>query len=258
MNHYDKEENIIKLLQATSYNDIHFVNRTSDVRKFFCSLYRENEFKNWINSSGKDDMPPDFFSDKYRYMLEVMRVDDYVAGNNSPNALESKKIKEIDDIRRRNGLRTISEANITALIIPDMSKSSENNYSIYIENYKRIINKHIKKIENYRQNHPGYKLGFLIFDESPGYVMVTDKNIKPKKGDIISAFQHVYIRDKNLIGIFEGKDLDFVIWMTPYKNFPPNPKVYPEICVFDMMNKSAWKRNLIEYKTDEMLCLEVE
>ena len=88
--------------------------------------------------------------------------------------------------------------------------------------------------------------------------MVTDKNIKPKKEDRIEAFSHVYIRDKNLIGIFEGIDVDFIIWMTPYKNFPPNPKVYPEICVFDVKNKINWKRNLIEYKADKMLCLEVE
>ena len=62
---------------------------------FFLSLKSERKFKNWINSSGKDALPPDFYSKKYKFMLEVMRTDDYREGYNSPNAMESKRVKDV-------------------------------------------------------------------------------------------------------------------------------------------------------------------
>ena len=258
MNHYDNEENIIRNLQSVPLREVHLVNPTREVTKFFFSLYRERRFENWTNNFRKDVPPPDFFSKKYGYMLEVMRIDDYVAGNNSPNALESKFVKKIEDMRRKNGLPTLKESNVHMFIIPDMSKASENGYSIYIENFKRIVQKHIDKIKNYRENHPGYKLGFLIFDEAPGYLRVTDKIVKVKAGESVSGFPHFHFVDKNLIESFLEADVDFFIWMTPYKNLPSNPRIYPQICVFDMKRKDNWKKRLIEYNVDEMMCLEVE
>ena len=43
-----------------------------------------------------------------------------------------------------------------------------------------------------------------------------------------------------------------------YKNLPSNPRVYPQICVFDLKRKDKWKKNLVEYNADEMMCLEAE
>ena len=181
-----------------------------------------------------------------------------MAGNGSPNALESKFVKKIEDMRRERGLPSLKESNIHMLIIPDMSKASENGYSIYIENFRRIVQKHIDKINNYRENHPGYKLGFLIFDEAPGYLQVTDKKVKAKAGEPVSGFAHFHFMDKNLVESFWEADVDFVIWMTPYKNLLGNPRVYPQICIFDMKRKGKWKKRLVEYNANEMMCLEVE
>ena len=64
--------------------------------------------------------------------------------------------------------------------------------------------------------------------------------------------------DKNLVESFWEADVDFVIWMTPYKNLPGNPRVYPQICIFDMKRKGNWKKRLVEYNANEMMCLEVE
>lgn len=159
MNYFD-EENIIRFLQSIPLREIHFVNFTRDAKKFFFSLYYERRFENWINNSGKDVPPPDFFSKKYEYMLEVMRIDDYVSGNGSPNVLESKFVKEIEDMRRENGLPSLKESNIHMLVIPDMSKSSKNGYSIYIDNFKRIVQKHIDKIKNIAKTIPDINWGF--------------------------------------------------------------------------------------------------
>lgn len=257
MNYYDNEANIIEYLQLTSYNEVVFVNWTLGALRFFYSLHNTKAFSNWINSSGKDVPPPDFYSDKYKYMLEVMRIDDYIAGPNSPNALESLFISKVDGERRQNGLPTIKESNIKVLYIPDMSKASENGYSTYIDNFKRIVQKHVNKIKTYRKNHPGFKLGFLIFDESPGYLKIEDKNLELKAGDAVSGYRHFYFWDKNLVEIFMDADIDFVIWVTPYKNIASNPRVYPQISVFDLKHKSGWKKKLITYNEKELQCLEV-
>ena len=68
MNHYDDEENIIRLLQSIPLKEVHLVNPTRPGKKFFFSLYRERNFENWTNNSGKNVPPPDFFSKKYEYM----------------------------------------------------------------------------------------------------------------------------------------------------------------------------------------------
>jgi len=258
MNHYDDEENVINYLQFTPFSRICFIKPRAETFKFFLSLKSERKFKNWINSSGKDALPPDFYSKKYKFMLEVMRTDDYREGYNSPNALESKRVKEVEDMLRANGTRSLKEANIKLLIIPDMSKASENGYGLYVENFKRIVEKHIKKIDNYRKNHPGYKLGFLIFDEAPAYFKPLDKGIKPKAGEAISGWPHLYFKDKNLVDSFCNADVDFIIWITPFKDLPGNIHFLPKICVFDMKRIKAWKRYLMDYKEDDLICMEVE
>ena len=113
-----------------------------------------------------------------------------------------------------------------------------------------------KKIENYRKNHPGFRLGFLIFDEAPAYLNVFDPNITIKAGEPVSGFPHFHYLDKNLVRSFEQADVEYVIWMTPYKKLPSIPPIYPEICIFDMKRKNGWKNKLIEYDIDKMVCLE--
>lgn len=258
MNYYDSEANIISRLQSVSIKEVCLVNPTRSAKKFFFSLYSEQRFEKWINNSGKDAPPPDFFSEKYKYMLEVMRIDDFVVGKNSPNALESKLVKEVDDMFRKKGMSSLKESNIHMMVIPDLTKASKNGYSIYVENFRRIVDKHINKIKNYRKNHPGYKLGFLIFDEAPGYLQMQDKTVKVKPGAVVSGYPHIHFMDKNFIKVFENADVDFLIWMTPNKNLPQNPKMYPEICVFDIKRRSSWKKKLIKYDEDKMMCMEVE
>jgi len=82
--------------------------------------------------------------------------------------------------------------------------------------------------------------------------------MKAKVGEPVSGFAHFHFMDKNLVESFWEADVDFIIWMTPYKNLPSNPRVYPQICVFDLKRKDKWKKNLVEYNADEMMCLEAE
>ena len=139
-----------------------------------------------------------------------------------------------------------------------MSKASKNDYRTYVENFERIVGKHIEKIECYRNNHPGYKLGFLILDESPGYILPIDPNVAKKPGGLVKGDPHLHFYDKNLVESFLDAELDFVIWMTPYKNIAGNPKIYPLVSIFDLKRNNDWKENILEYSYDEMVCLETE
>lgn len=257
MNFFDKESKIIENLQLTQSRESYYVNKTKEAKRIFKSLHRGKQFLHWIDSSGKDEMPPDFYSDKYMCMLEVMRVDDYVVCSNSPNALESRFYKKYNSERRKNELPTFEEAGIDLLVIPDMSKASENNYETYIENFRQTVGSHVNKIKKYRANHPGYKLGFLIFDEAPGYVVFKNRpEVIPHGVPVMVDGLHWHFRDKNLLEVFVNSDLDFVIWMTPYKNLPMNPRRIPTICIFDLSEKGKRRIKMVNYVADEMQCLE--
>ncbi len=257
MNHFDDEEKIIRLFQSINRNRILFANFSLGLSSFFNCIYREEMFKGWINSAAKDAMPPDFFSTKYKCMLEVMRVDDHVDDHNSPNALENKVVKQLENMLRAGGISSMKEANIELFYIPDKSKASPNNYKTYVENFRRIVTKHLEKIDKYRSNHPRYKLGFLVFDETPAYIKALQPNDGMRVGEMIQGEPHILFRDKNLMEIFEGKNLDYLIWLTPNKCNDMNPNLYPSTIVIDCKKWQRADRNWIEYKYEEMQCLEV-
>ena len=53
-------------------------------------------------------------------------------------------------------------------------------------------------------------------------------------------------------------DVDFIIWITPFKDLPENIHFLPQICVFDMKRIKLWERYLIDYRVDDLICMEVE
>lgn len=257
MNYYDDEENIIQLLQFVESSKVNFVNITCRSLLFWESLHNEELFKNWINSSGKDVPPPDFYSKKYKYMLEVMRVDDFVIGKQSPNAIESKYLREVDNYLRENGNTTLKESNIQMLVIPRGKNISENSYATYVENFRRVAKKHLEKISEYRRNHPKYKLGFLVFDESAGYIQVEDPGMKRKPGDAISGIIHSFCYDRKFIEVFDGYDLDFLVWMTPNKNSSEKQQIFPNVSIFDLKCHNKWRKRLMDFDCEKTICMEV-
>lgn len=42
-----------------------------------CALTGVLNRKEWIDSSGKNDPPPDFYDNKHKLMMDVMRIDDH-------------------------------------------------------------------------------------------------------------------------------------------------------------------------------------
>ena len=84
---------------------------------------------NWIDSSGKDQLPPDFYNDKDKIMMEVMRVDDHGYKKHgkiiNPTYRKENQIrKELEEKGFEYELRDIKTENPTADELRDWWKKS--------------------------------------------------------------------------------------------------------------------------------------
>lgn len=258
MNYFDDEARIIEYLQMAELPKVHFLNFTLPLVRFFISLHSSKHFCNWVNSSSKSAVPPDFYSDKYKVMLEVMRFDDYEVGSNSPNALESQFYKRIERQFTEHGKR-LEKDQYKFLLMPDYSKVSENNLALYYENFRRVVEKHARKTGEYREAHPGYELGFLLCDESPAYIEAVEKQEKiPPEGVPIKGRYYEAPKDKRFIDVLLETDVDFIIWMTPYKEMPGNPKQFLiETYLLDVNKAKRKPVKHVNYDYERVMCLEV-
>ena len=81
MNFYDDERMIIEDFQLVINSDVFFPFHSHGAVEAFKSVRNTKKWANWTYNAGKADPPPDFFSDKYMLMMEVMRVDDHAFMN---------------------------------------------------------------------------------------------------------------------------------------------------------------------------------
>lgn len=175
--------------------------------------------KDWINSSGKGDLTPDFYNDKQKIMMEVMRVDDTSKKNkkgkwvNLTRSQEQKLLKKynIENIKNDNDLTVVLDVNT------QLDSKQDHNYLFYKKNFLAVVDKHKQHIENYRKNHPGYKLIFFICDESNEYFSNKRKK-NSKYGEIFTYFHNRY-KDKEFVECIKSLDIDYLVWYTPNKYY---------------------------------------
>lgn len=264
MNFYDDERMIIEGFQMTSNAEVYFPFHSSGAVEVFKSVRNTRKWANWSYSAGKADPPPDFFSEKYRLMMEVMRVDDHAFVNdkgtliNPVNIRESKLQKEIRE-RIKEEQPQADLANIRIIVNPvtDLSSNEDHNYQFYCSNFKRTLEKHIGKIPLYRSNHPDKKLIFFVLDESTAYIQLDDPELAkrgPVAGEPVKADMVWHFMDKRFVDVFRNTDIDYLIWYTPYKHFW-GPSVQPPMaCVFDVKNYNYKK--VVEYPEELIISSE--
>lgn len=103
MNRFDDEDKIISQFQRVNDNEVMFATQSETIEAVYLSIHTEALWNNWINSSGKSDPPPDYYSPKDKLMMDVMRVDDHAFVDekgkiqNPTNAGESKLYKELKE-----------------------------------------------------------------------------------------------------------------------------------------------------------------
>lgn len=244
MNFFDNEEKIIEVFQTSLLEEVYFPVETKDAISVFQSIYNSWKWKKWINNSSKSSPPPDFYSEKYKMMMEVMRVDDHAYFTdkgvliNPTNQKESILQKEIRrKILEQTPQFDLSKVDIWVNAVSGLSSNEDHNYQFYYNNFRRVLEKHIENIPSYRSNHPNKKMIFFVFDESTGYLLVQNEGLA-KRGPVAHEFFQAnplwHFLDKRFLDVFQHSDIDYLIWYTPYKIFHGAPIQPPKVSVFDM------------------------
>lgn len=96
MDIYDNELEIIDTFRDEDHSEVCLIPEDDETERVYLSIHEHENRKYWVDSSGKGDPPPDFYSNHFNLMMEVMRVDDHgFIGEkggivNPTRALESK------------------------------------------------------------------------------------------------------------------------------------------------------------------------
>lgn len=235
MNLFDNENEIIEFFKMGGCEEVLFLNNNISTNKIFKYISKPKHWKNWICSSGKDEPPPDYYSDKYKLMMEVMRIDDHAFKNKKGKLVNPVNIRESEiqaEIRKHAKITGTTKIIVNA--VSGLPTREDHNYDFYLKNFSRVINNHKESVELYRSNHKGYKLIFFLFDESSAYVRVDTKELADrgaKHGEMFIGDSHRFFLDKAFVDVIKECGADYVVWYTPFKYidthgvFPQLPKV---------------------------------
>lgn len=262
MNYLDKEDRIIDLFQDSAFQDAIFVGASRDALSVYGAVHNRTKWRNWTNSSGKSDPPPDYFSKTYGLMMDVMRTDDHTRLNKYGKAVNPTNQKEaqIQKELAENGFLDMFPHVDGVLVnaVTDLPSREDHNYQFYYSAFQRVIQKHIASIPLYKKNHPDCKVVFFIMDESSGYVQATDKRLArrgTKHGESFLFEPYNQFLDRRFVASFMNADIDYLIWYAPYKRFDSNlPTPPPSVCVYDV--KRINPNELIDYPEEMIISTE--
>lgn len=255
------EDFILELFRNLFWNEKYFFDNSLSAKLIVLSIRNHFLKKNWINSSKKNDPPPDFYNKKHKLMMDVMRVDDHAFVDEKGKVQNLVLKKENDMAVEMFGKNYRHERpDFTCITVgtSGLPAKEDHNYDRYYKNFERVINKHKEKIRIYKQNHPGYKTIFFIFDESSAYCEAKDKKyFDVSANSLLEGKPHFFFFDRIFVDIIKESNTDFVIWFAPYKlidQVTPNGVKMPKCVIFN--TKKIKSNKLIDYKYDLMLSLE--
>ncbi|MCM1212252.1 MAG: hypothetical protein NC318_11670 [Blautia sp.] len=250
MYYLDSEKSIISSFQSVNNASVYFPIENAKVINVFESIHNQDNWKLWTESAGKSDPPPDFYSDKYKCMMEVMRVDDHSYKNKKGKVVNPTNI-HIRDVEKeivQSGIMDMfPNAELMINAFTDLPTNQDHNYTFYYKSFIRTVKHHIEKIPLYKKNHPNYDMVFFVMDESSAYFEANDScdaEREKKIGKMISGYPHFHFMDRKFVSVFEETKVDYLVWYTPFKFIKTSigKLDLPEVCVLDI------KRHTLQYK----------
>ena len=228
-----------------------------------CALTGVLNRKEWINSSGKNDPPPDFYDNKHKLMMDVMRIDDH-AYVDAKGKIQNKTLQHEGELIKK--INQPDRNDIKLFVVGDtkLPTNEDHNFERYYKNFERVFKEHEKKLDLYQTNHPGFKTIFFICDESSAYMEALDPNDTNRtrfEGEITLGRPHVFCLDKKFVKIIKESKVDYVIWYAPWKllRHAQNDKIkifsLPQCAIYDVKNLT--EKKLIEYNQELMISSEV-
>lgn len=259
MNNFDKEIRIIEHFQSVSCANVVFLNPNKEIETVFNNVHDTQQWEKWNDNSGKNAPPPDFYSDEFSLMMEVMRIDDHAFENekgkiiNPTNKRESELQQEIKESGILECVPNIKE--IIAIPHTKLETEEDHNYDFYLQNFKRAIIKHNKQVDLYNENQPNKKLIFFVLDESTAYF-----ELNTTIQDGINGIPHLFFLDKNFLEVILSTDIDYFVWYAPFKLLMAETGIVdlPSVCIVDVKKELPAEivENIKRYDKTKMMSSE--
>lgn len=257
---FDKESEIIEYFQTSiSPSEVALIPENEETEQVFQSIFNEESWEKWTDTSGKNDPPPDFYCAEDGLMMDVMRVDDhgYISEKGKTVNPTLTREREVTRELQENGiLGQIPGAKLHLIVDTKLPTEEDHNYRFYRDNFVRTVDTHKKKIHRYRENHPNCKVIFFVFDESSAYMEPLRKTNNPVKGQLHCGRVHVWFNDSAFIKVLKDSDIDYIVWFTPYKKieFLGKGLDLPRAVVYNIKDLP---QEQFEYNEDRMMSVEV-
>lgn len=257
---FDKETEIIEFFQTlVSPSEVALFPENDETEQVFLSIYDEERWKKWTDTSGKNDPPPDFYSDEFGLMMDVMRVDDHGFISDKGKTVNPTLTREREvtrELQEKGILAQFSGAKLHLLVDTKLPTEEDHNYRFYRDNFVRTVEAHKKKIHRYKENHPKCKVVFFVCDESSAYMEPLQKIENPIRGQLNCGRVHVFFNDSAFIKVIKDSDIDYLVWFAPYKkiDFLGKGLELPKVVVY---NIQELPQEQLEYNEDCMMSVEV-
>ena len=261
---FDKEVNIVKFIRDFHHEIKTFPN-TRKMWELGLKILDENKWDYWVDNSKDTLNPPDFYSNKYRLMMESMQVDEYNQTNENGKMYNPYKQHEKRLLEELAEKGIVNKDGFNIFIIPDGDKliGMEHNYCLYLSEFKRVVQKHNQQIKQYRKNHPGFETIFLIFDTTSLYAesIVELTKSDTSAGNILMADKiHEPYLDQNFLNIISSLDCEYILWAMPYKNFTTEvwgDSEIPKINHLILLKTDECKKiKPVDYKMERLVSVE--
>ncbi len=231
---FDNEQNILNYLLIHT-NQTLLLRGNSFEKKLLRYI---KDIESFTSNNGHSDLPPDYYSDSYGVMFDVLRINDTeVKKTYNPVKIEERKMREQAS---KLGLLDIPNT-IPVFESVDSDDVNEHSFDKYVKQAKRTIKNHIDKIPLWIKEHPSIPhKGLLIFDETEfcfeGFVMSVGNRQFAYRYKFPLVIHEAW-NDKAFVQPIYESDLDFVIWFCPYKpygNIPMKHNIqFPSIVIAD-------------------------
>lgn len=264
MDIFDNEIEIIKMFQEVQTSEVLLLpENDNECEKVFLAVHEEEQWKQWKDTSGKADPPPDFYCDEFGFMMDVMRVDDHgYIGKNGKTIVNPTLQREsivMRELKEKGIFDVFPDAKPLLIVNTELPTDEDHNYLFYRDGFLRTIEAHKKKISQYQKNHPKCKTIFFVFDEASPYFEAYEKPVHRKNGDISQGIPHFWFQDRAFVECLIDSQIDYLIWYTPYKHCTiidalGKPLVLPKVTVLKIKDN---KIDTLAYNADKMLSTEL-
>ncbi len=244
----ESETEIIEFFQdPVRQNSVFFLTESSLEHCAYNAIQNSAQWKKWTDASAHDAPPPDFYSDKMRLMMDVMKVEDHSHESKkrkliNPLAVEEQRMRK--ELEETGILERCPNAHVICNAKTDLPTNEDHRFEWYQENFRRVVEEHNRKIPLYQKNHPGYKTIFFIFDESTAYAQLHAGRMvcAPEQGQKERIFRpHSHAHDAFFQNVIKKLSTDVIIWFSPYKSFPA-------FSIGDMRFSSIYETAVIDVK----------